>query len=262
MNMGGEGLAMDRALAARDTSSPMRVALAGTSSGPGADHTGWPCRVPLSVDDDTGMTWQVRRAWLDKAPGEYVLEVLAAGRPGVRGAHLRQGHFELIPLDDPGLPALRQEAQQGEVISYMPYRRAVIRTEDRYIKIYPPGGAIVTADLCAQIDVLLEAGNFTAPRILRQNSQDVIVFSAIPGPTLNELGEDDSASGDETFTKAWKKWSHAWVAQLSSPYGPSGRGVLGTAVCNIDFHVILLERGGRGPADLGGLNGSIAQVVA
>lgn len=226
MNMGGEGFAMDRALAARDTPSPMRVALAGTSSGSGADHVAWPCRVPPSVDDDTGITWQVRRAWLDKAPGEYVLEVLAPGRPGVRGAHLRQGHFELIPLDDPGLPALRQEAEQGEVISYMPYRRAVIRTEDRYIKVYPPGGAFVAADHCAQMDVLLDAGNFTTPRILCQNSQDVIAFSSVPGPTLNELGEDDSASGDETFANAWKKWSHAWVAQLGSPYGPSAKGVL------------------------------------
>jgi len=80
--------------------------------------------------------WRVRRAWPDETPGEYVLEVLTPGRPGVRGAHLRQGHFELIPLDDPGLPALRAEAQQGEVISYLPYKRAVIRAEGHYIKIF------------------------------------------------------------------------------------------------------------------------------
>ena len=185
----------------------------------------WISPVPLSVDDETRTTWQVRRAWPDKTPGEYVLEVLASGRPGVRGAHLRHGRFELIPLDDPGLPALRREAQRGEVISYMPYKRAVIRAEGRYIKIYPPGRAKVAADLCAQMDILLDAGNFTTPRILRQNSQDVIAFSSIPGPTLNELGEDDSIS-DEAFASAWKKWSRAWVAQLNGPYGPTAQGVL------------------------------------
>jgi hypothetical protein len=187
---------------------------------------GWTCLVPLSADDDTATTWQVRRAWPDKTPGEYVLEVLTAGRPGVRGARLRHGHFELVPLDDPGLPALRAEAEQGEVISYMPYKRAVIRAEGRYIKIYPSGSAVVAAERCAQMDILLDAGNFTTPRILRRNSQDVIVFSSIPGPTLNELGEDDSTISDESFASAWNKWSRAWVAQLNGPYGRAAQGVL------------------------------------
>ncbi|MEN3344136.1 MAG: hypothetical protein V7635_712, partial [Arthrobacter sp.] len=39
----------------------------------------WPSPVPLSVDDNTGTTWQVRRAWPDKTPGDYVLEVLTPG---------------------------------------------------------------------------------------------------------------------------------------------------------------------------------------
>jgi hypothetical protein len=186
----------------------------------------WTSPVPMSADDGTGTSWQVRRAWPDETPGEYVLEVLTPGRPGVRGAHLRHGHFELIPLDDPGLPALRVEAQQGEVISYLPYKRAVIRAEGRYIKIYRPGRATVAAERCAQMDILLDAGTFTTPRILRQSPQDVIVFSAIPGPTLNELGEDDSTTGDEAFAWAWEKWSHAWVAQLNGPYGPAAQNVL------------------------------------
>jgi hypothetical protein len=41
---------------------------------------GWPSPVPLSADDDTGTTWQVRRAWPDKTPGDYVLEVLTPGQ--------------------------------------------------------------------------------------------------------------------------------------------------------------------------------------
>jgi hypothetical protein len=186
----------------------------------------WTSPVPLSADDDTGTTWQVRRAWPDKTPGCYVLEVLTPGRPGVRGARLRQGHFELIPLDDPGLPALRAEAQQGEIFAYRPYRRAVVRAEGRYIKIFRPGSAVVPAERCAQMDILLDAGTFTTPRIVSRKSQDVLVFSAIPGPTLSELGTKGAAVSDETFANAWEKWSRAWVAQLTGPYGPAAQSVL------------------------------------
>jgi hypothetical protein len=185
----------------------------------------WPSPVPLSVDDNTGTTWQVRRAWPDKTPGDYVLEVLTPGRPGVRGAHLRHGQFELIPPDDPGLPALRAEAQQGEVISYRPHRRAVIRVEGRYIKIFRPGQGLAAAERCAQMDMLLDAWIFTTPRILR-SSQEVIVFSTILGKTLYELGADDSPAGDGSFAWAWETWSHLWVAQLSTPECTGERGVL------------------------------------
>ena len=187
----------------------------------------WPSPVPTSADDDTGTSWLVQRAWPDKTPGEFVLEVLTPGRLGVRGAHLRHGEFELIPLDDPGLPALRGEAQKGELISYWPYRQAVVRADGRYIKIFEPGGAGVPAERCAQMDVLLEAGNFTTPRILRKSSQeDVIDFSAIAGPTLNELGGEQGAVSDEAFARAWEKWSRAWVAELNGSYGPAAQTVL------------------------------------
>lgn len=183
--------------------------------------------VPASADDDTGTTWLIQRAWPDKTPGEFVLEVRTPGRPGVRGAHLRHGQFELISLDDPGLPALRREAQQGELISYWPYHQAVVRAEGRYIKIFERGGAAVPAERCKQMNVLLDAGNFTTPRILWQSSQeDVIVFSAIAGQTLNELGREDAAVGDEAFAGAWEKWSRAWVAELDGSHGPAAQSVL------------------------------------
>ncbi|MCU1533123.1 MAG: hypothetical protein JWO49_2694 [Arthrobacter sp.] len=193
---------------------------------PGADAVDWPSPVPLCADDGTGTTWQVQRAWPEKTPGEFVLEVLTPGRPGVRGARLRHGHFELIPLDDPELPALRGEAQQGELISYRPYRQAVVRAEGCYIKIFGPGGAAVAAERCAQMDILLDAGNFITPEILRQSSQGVIVFSAIPGQTLNELGREEAAICDEAFARAWEKWSRAWVAELNGSYGPAAQSVL------------------------------------
>jgi hypothetical protein len=227
--MYGQGGAADSALAARDGTPPTPpgvVPLAAPPPGPGTDYLGWPSPVPLSADDNTGTTWHVRRAWPVRTPGDYVLEVLTRGRPGVRGARLRRGRFKLIPPDDPRLPALRAEAQQGEVISYRPYRRAVVRAEGRYIKIFLPGRAVVPADLCAQIAILLDAGNFTTPRILLRSSPDVIVFSSIPGQTLNELGRREAAVSDEAFASAWEKWSRAWVAQLSRSYGPAAQSVL------------------------------------
>ncbi len=191
-----------------------------------ARHPPWPCPVPVSIDDEAGTTWQIRRAWPERTPGEYVLEVLTPGQPGVRGAHLRQGHFDLVPLDDPGLPALRTEALRGEVVSYMPYKRAVIRTDGGYVKIYPTGSAGAAAERCAQMDILLDAGNFTTPRILCRRSPDVIVFSAIPGPTLHELGENGATAGDELFAAMWEEWSRAWVAQVGGSYGRAAQGVL------------------------------------
>ena len=185
----------------------------------------WTVPVPLSADDDTGTTWQVRRAWRDKTPGCYVLEVLAPGWRGVRGARLRHGRFELLPLEDPGLPALRAEAQQGEIFSYRPYLRAVVRTEGCYVKIFRPGSAVVPAERCAQMDILLDAGTFTTPKIVSRKSEDVLVFSAVPGPTLSELGTKGAAVSDETFANAWEKWSRAWAAQLTSPLGPAAQSV-------------------------------------
>ncbi|MDF9750479.1 phosphotransferase [Arthrobacter sp. ES3-54] len=187
----------------------------------------WYLPVPQYADEATGTTWRVSRAWFDKKPGDYVLEVLSQGRTrALRGAYLRQGRFELAPLDDPGLPSLRAEAQQGELITYRPHRRAVVRGEGRYSKIFRPGQAIASAERCAHVDILLSAaGTFMTPRILR-SSEDVIVFSTVPGPTLNELSEDDSTTGDESFAAAWEKWARSWVAQLSAPHGSAAHSVL------------------------------------
>lgn len=185
----------------------------------------WPSPVPLSADDG-GTTWQVCRAWPVMTPGDYVLEVRAPGTPGVRGARLRHGRFKLIPPDDPKLPALAAEAQDGEVISYRPYRQAVVRAEGRYIKVFRPGRALEPAERCAQMDVLLGAGTFTTARILSRKSPDVLVFSALPGRTLSELGSAEAAVGDAAFASAWEKWARAWVRQLNAVSTPAAHEVL------------------------------------
>ena len=187
----------------------------------------WYLPGPQYADEATGTTWRVCRAWFDKRPGNYLLEVQSQGRArALHGAYLRQGHFELVPADDPELPALRAEAQQGELLAYRPHRRAVVRAEGCHIKIFRPGQAIASAERCEHVGILLDAaGTFTTPRILR-SSEDVIVFSTLQGPTLNELGENNSTASDESFAWAWEKWARSWIAQLSAPHGSAARGVL------------------------------------
>ena len=186
----------------------------------------WASPIPLSATDETGATWQILRAWPYTTPGDYTLEVRTPDRAGVRGARLRDGDFQLVPLDDPRLPALYAEAEQGVIVRYMPYKRAVVRAEGRYIKIFRPGSAAVPAERCAQMDILLEDGAFVTPRILRRSSQDVIVFKTIPGPTLYELGQDGSRAADGLVARAWERWSRAWVTQVGGPRGPAQEAVL------------------------------------
>jgi aminoglycoside/choline kinase family phosphotransferase len=75
------------------------------------------------------------------------------------------------------------------------------------------------------MDILLDTGAFTAPEVL-QRSPDSLVFSALPGRTLGEIGEDYTTIGDKEFAAAWEKWARAWLAQLSSASDASRQTVL------------------------------------
>ena len=187
----------------------------------------WLPPVPKSAVDNSGRTWQVHRAWPDKTPGDYIAGGHDAGRAGVRAAHLRSGHFELVPQDDPGLPALRAEARRGEIISHRPHARAVIRAAGCYIKVFRPGEALVPAERCRQVGLLLDAGTFSSPTVLR-SSADVIVFSSLPGRTLGELGQDHTTVSDESFARMWEKWSQAWTAQVGGRYDTARSNTLAT----------------------------------
>ncbi len=98
----------------------------------------WHSQVPRSAVDSSGQTWKIHRVWPDRTVGDYILEVIAPGQAGVRGGVLCGGAFELLPTDDPGLPSLRAEARRGELVSYRPHLRAVVRTDAGYIKVFPP----------------------------------------------------------------------------------------------------------------------------
>ncbi|MGO4806970.1 hypothetical protein AB4089_17810 [Arthrobacter sp. 2MCAF15] len=185
----------------------------------------WLPPVPPTAVDSSGQAWLVHRAWPAFTPGDYTLEVLIPGQPGVRGARLRDGRFELLPDDDPWLPSLRAEARHGEIVSHRPYIRAVIRTENSYVKVFRAGEALVPAQRCAQTGSLLDTRNFTSPRILR-SSPDIIAFSPIPGRTLGTLAEDHLGVSDTSFAGLWQKWRHAWTAQVSVSAGSAGLAAL------------------------------------
>jgi hypothetical protein len=152
---------------------------------------------------------------------------VAPGQQGVRGAHLRSGHFELLPDYDPGLPALEEEARHGVVICHRPHKRAVIRADGCYIKIFEPGYAVVPAERCTQTDLVLAPGTFAVPKILR-SSPDVLVFSTVPGRTLGDLALDNTTISDETFARVWEKWTQTWTAQVGGRYDTARLRALGT----------------------------------
>jgi hypothetical protein len=83
--------------------------------------------------------------------------------------------------------------------------------------------AAVAVERFAQLGILLDAGTLATPKILSQKAQDVLDFSAIPGPTLFEV---DYLIDNESFAAAWKKWSREWVAQVGGPGNPASRDVL------------------------------------
>jgi hypothetical protein len=118
-----------------------------------------------------------------------------------------------VTEDDPDLPALRAEAQHGELVSHRPAIRAVVRADGYYIKVFRPGEAVSSAERCALIELLMDGGPFVVPRIIR-SSPDVIAFSCVPGRTLGALAEDRVTTSDTLFARLWEQWSHAWTDQV------------------------------------------------
>ena len=162
----------------RDRATTGRPRCPGTSDcASGVDRMSWLPPVPPSAVDSAGQTWQIHRAWPAFTPGDYLLEVVTPGQPGVRGARLRDGRFELLPDDDPGLPALRAEARHGEIVSHRPHIRAVIRAEALLHQGLPARRGRCPCRTLRTNGTSPGPPEFRAPRLLR-SSPDVIVFSA------------------------------------------------------------------------------------
>lgn len=172
----------------------------------------WHPPVPVAVPDKNGADLIVRRAWPDLTAGHYILELTAPARAGVRAAHLRAGQLELLPRGrDPRLHALAQVARKGEVVVHRANMRAVVRTGDRYAKIFRAGrSADSMARHAATVELLGSAG-FLAPEIV-SFTPGCLTLTGLPGRSLFDLGNDIAVS-DAWFEAAWRKWSEGWVRQ-------------------------------------------------
>ncbi|MCU1531182.1 MAG: hypothetical protein JWO49_753 [Arthrobacter sp.] len=184
----------------------------------------WYPDIPLHVTDAAGAVWQVRRAWPEAAPGNYILEVCTPSAPGVRAGHLRQGVFDTVPRHDPKLPSLAVEAPKGEVVVHA-HNRAVVRTSDQYIKVLRKDWAARVAERHTNATAPLAEGFFDTPRILR-TGPSVVVFSSLSGRSYYELGQDHTAVTDAYFAAKWLEWSQAWVAALAASRSAAYYGVL------------------------------------
>jgi hypothetical protein len=174
----------------------------------------WHPPVPLSVPDADGTHWLVRRAWPEPSAGDYILELAAPGRPGVRAAHLRAGALELLPDGgDRLLPALAQVGPLGEVVVHRAHKRAVVKAGDRFYKIFRPRQSDEAAARHSRTNAFLAAGNFLSPDVVSY-TQGCLLITALPGRSLFELGSDPAAS-DAEFEGIWQGWSRAWVRQQS-----------------------------------------------
>jgi hypothetical protein len=172
----------------------------------------WHPPVPAAVPDADGTSLTVRRAWPDLTAGHYLLELAAPGRAGVRAAHLGSGQLELLPSGgDPRLHALAQVARKGEVVVHRAHMRAVVRTGDRYSKIFRPGRSADSTARHAGTAKLLDSGDFLAPEIV-SFAPGCLTLTGLPGRSLFELGNDSGVS-DAWFGAAWHKWSQGWVRQ-------------------------------------------------
>ncbi|QCB97903.1 hypothetical protein E5206_14040 [Arthrobacter sp. PAMC25564] len=174
----------------------------------------WHPPVPLSIPDADGAQWLVRRAWPEPTAGDYIMELAAPGRAGVRAAHFRAGALELLPQGgDRRLPALAPVEPLGEVVVHRAHKRAVVRAGDRYFKIFRPRQSDEAADRHIRTTAFLAAGDFLSPEVVSY-TQGCLLITALPGRSLFELGNDPAVS-DAGFEGIWQKWSHAWVRQQS-----------------------------------------------
>ena len=186
---------------------------------------GWHPPVPAAILDADNFEWQVIRSWPDDSAEDYVLELAAPDRAGVRAAHLRAGQLELLRDGrDRRLPALKLASPLGMVVVHRAHKRAVVRAGEHYLKIFRVLQADEAVGRHARMNELLGAEDFLTPDIV-STSPGCLTLMALPGRSLFELGNDPGVS-DALFEHAWQEWSRAWVRQHSLARTPAHRPTL------------------------------------
>lgn len=171
-----------------------------------------PHPVPETVPGHGGTPLRVQRAW-PGTEGRLVLE-LEDERGRVRAAESVPGPaggrtVRVSPYGrDPRLPGLAEAAAHGRVLVHRHRRRAVVRTPEGYVKLLAGGRAERVAELTDRFRGPGRAAGFAVPAVLAR-AEDRVVFSALEGRSLHELG----AAGDEpAWRAAWAAWARGWPA--------------------------------------------------
>jgi len=182
----------------------------------------WHPPVPGRVTDAAGNPWLIRRAWPGTEAGDYIVEVQQPGSADVAAGRIERGLFEPVLLNDPGLPSLARQAARGTTVVHRAHKRAVIRAAGQYIKVFRPGRATHAA-LRHGLAADLISGIFDAPAIL-DTAPDTIVFSALPGQSFFDLGQNHAEVTDAVFAHHWSRWSRKWAATVSRSAGSGCSG--------------------------------------
>lgn len=185
----------------------------------------WHPPVPAVFRDDQETQWQLIRSWPEITAGDYTMEVFTPECPGVRAARLRSGQVKVLAEGrDRLLPELVQVAPLGEVIVHRARRRAVVRSGERYFKLFRPDYSAEPAARHTRMSKLLGTEDFMTPELV-SCAPGCLTLSALPGRSFFELGQDPGVS-EVGFEKSWRKWSQGWVRQQALARGPAHRPTL------------------------------------
>ena len=143
---------------------------------------------------------EVRRAW-PGADGTLTLETrdadgtLRAGRLGPDGLTLAPAGV------DRKLPALTGAAPGGDLLVHRLHKRAVLRHGHRFTKVVRPGRAEPIRVASEAVGDACAAAGIAAAPVLA-GTDDTVVFGALAGRTLHDLGAD-GLPGWEALARAW-----------------------------------------------------------
>lgn len=150
-----------------------------------------------------GRPLPVTRAWPDSGGARLAVELDDDGAR--RAGFLHADGPELLPSGrDPKLKALVRLAATGDVVSHRPGRRAVVRVDDRFVKIVRRGradGILRGIEHAAAFD-----GPFRTPAVL-DHDESTVVFAALPGIGLH----DPAPFSLRRWRQAWEAVCAAWV---------------------------------------------------
>ncbi|KAB7745505.1 hypothetical protein GA707_06190 [Nostocoides sp. F2B08] len=197
------------------------------ATGVGTGHPrGGPVPGVVHAGDETVV---VGRAWPSvrvEADGGRIIRIeghdrdgrLRAGRLVVSGPPGAPRHDVVLnrPGHDRKLPALEAVAGRGTLVVHRLGRRAVVRHDDRFVKVLRPGSSDAVAHRSRVGARIAASAGFVAAEVL-DAGPGRIEFAVVPGQDLHSAGASmDLAS----WADAWDAWADAWPAFARADASP------------------------------------------